>query len=81
MSDASSDRPIDAPRCPLCRDANDCAPAREGRFDVPCWCSALPREQVSADALAQVPASQRGRACLCRACLTGARDAAAQRGT
>jgi len=70
MNDAA-DRPIAAPRCPLCGDANECAPARAGRFDVACWCAALPRDAVSAEALAQVPAAQRGRACLCRACLTG----------
>lgn len=57
--------PLPEPRCPLCGEANDCAPARTGSFDGPCWC----REVVITPAtLARVPEPQRNRACLCKRC-------------
>ena len=82
VADLGAGVPLAAPRCPACDGANDCAPARAGRFDVACWCAAVPREAVSVAAIAAVPEAQRGRACLCRACLTGGSDRRAdQRGT
>jgi hypothetical protein len=55
-------------RCPLCGGPNGCAPAVAGRFDVACWCTEV---RFSPEALARVPAEQRGRACLCRRCAEG----------
>ena len=61
--------PAPAPehRCPLCGGPNGCAPAQAGSFGTPCWCTAV---EVRADALARLPAADRGRACLCRRCAT-----------
>jgi hypothetical protein len=44
---------------------NECAPARSGSFDTPCWCASV---TVSPAALAAVPDAQRGVSCLCRRC-------------
>lgn len=54
--------------CPLCGAANQCAPARAGRFDVECWCTSTP---VSTEALARVPAELVDKACLCPRCAAG----------
>ncbi|MFO6419785.1 cysteine-rich CWC family protein [Hylemonella sp. W303a] len=51
--------------CPLCGGDNQCAPANTGSFQVDCWCRTAP---VPSDALARVPAEQRGLACLCPRC-------------
>lgn len=53
------------PTCPLCGKPNDCAAVATGRHDVDCWCTKV---TFSPEALAQVPAAQRHKACLCRAC-------------
>lgn len=57
--------PLAEHRCPLCGQANDCAVARSGSFDQPCWCTSI---QISPEALARIPEDQRGKACVCRAC-------------
>jgi hypothetical protein len=62
-------QPVPVHTCPLCGAENRCAVAAAGRFDVPCWCSAV---AFDAAALARVPPAQRGRACLCPACARGA---------
>jgi len=54
--------------CPLCGASNACAAAASGRFDVACWCTNV---VAAPQALAQLAAEQRGRACLCRRCLAG----------
>ena len=59
-------RPLAAPACPLCGGPNGCAPAASGRFDTPCWCLDL---RFPPELLARVPADQRDRACICRACV------------
>ncbi|MFZ2649393.1 MAG: cysteine-rich CWC family protein [Burkholderiaceae bacterium] len=51
--------------CPLCGAANDCAVARSGRFESPCWCTQL---KFAPGVLGAVPSAQRGRACICAAC-------------
>jgi hypothetical protein len=51
--------------CPLCGGANQCAPARDGRLDVECWCS---KTTISPQALARVPAHLIDKACLCPRC-------------
>jgi hypothetical protein len=53
--------------CPRCGAPNECAPARSGSFDTPCWCSAV---VVDPAMLAALPDDQLGRACLCRRCVT-----------
>jgi hypothetical protein len=58
--------------CPLCGLPNGCAPAGSGSFDTPCWCTAV---KFDAEALAAVPASERGRACICFRCATGGPNA------
>ena len=52
--------------CPLCGGANACAPAACGRLDVDCWCR---RERFGPELLARVPTAERGRACICPACV------------
>ncbi len=65
-SSPSSPRPAHA--CPLCGQANGCAAARTGSFDTPCWCTEV---RFNPALLARVPASQQGKACICRACAEG----------
>jgi hypothetical protein len=62
-------KPADRPICPSCGEANACASAASGSFDVRCWCQDV---VIDAAALARLPADQRGKACLCRRCATGA---------
>jgi len=53
--------------CPRCGGPNDCAPARTGTFDAPCWCATV---TIDAAAIAALPANDRNAACLCRRCAT-----------
>ena len=62
-------------RCPLCGEENDCAAARTGSFDAPCWCRAV---VISPDTLACVPAAQRNRACVCKRCAETPGDASGE---
>ncbi len=57
--------PLPEHRCPLCGGENDCAAARTGSLDAPCWCREV---VIGPDTLARVPAAQRNRACLCKRC-------------
>jgi len=72
MPDADDSSPSGAPlphcRCPLCGQANACAPVTAGRFDVPCWCSEV---RFAPEVLARIAPSERHRACLCRRCAEG----------
>ncbi len=54
--------------CPLCHGPNQCAPARSGSFDTPCWCTDA---VIDPQALARIPDAQRGEACLCPCCAAG----------
>lgn len=65
----SPGKPRCAPHCPLCGAANGCAVAEAGRFDVACWCRDV---HFTPDLIARVPPSQRGEACICRACAAAA---------
>ncbi|MDZ7921868.1 cysteine-rich CWC family protein [Rhodoferax sp.] len=62
--------------CPLCGQANQCAMELEratGQKQPPCWCT---QATFSAELLANVPAADRGKACICAACAAAAkRDA------
>jgi hypothetical protein len=60
--------PFPAITCPICGGPNACAPAACGRVDVKCWCTDA---KIEPAALARVPESQRGRACLCERCAAG----------
>jgi len=60
--------------CPLCGEPNDCAPARTGSFDTPCWCATV---TIRAETLARIPPGQRNRSCLCRRCAEAAARAPA----
>ncbi len=55
---------IDASRCPLCGQPNQCA-ISAGLPPQSCWCMQTP---VSRDALERLPADARGKACICPAC-------------
>ena len=57
--------PLQAPACPLCGEANECAAARAGTFDTPCWCTSA---VFAPELLAAVPATSLGQACICRRC-------------
>jgi len=57
--------------CPLCGRPNGCAPAQAGRLDVDCWCASA---EISPEALARIPESLRGKACLCARCAAGASE-------
>jgi hypothetical protein len=70
---ASPDAPLPNHRCPLCNGPNHCAPARGGRFDLPCWCRDA---RFTPQLLAQVPAAQRGLACICARCAQAAQATA-----
>lgn len=53
--------------CPACGGPNDCAPARSGSFDTPCWCAEL---AVDPAAIAALLDGKRPGSCLCRRCLS-----------
>ncbi|MEZ5651685.1 MAG: cysteine-rich CWC family protein [Burkholderiaceae bacterium] len=63
MSDI--DKPLRRPVCPSCGGPNQCAPVAAGSFETRCWCMAV---TIDPDALARLPAAQRGQACLCPHC-------------
>jgi hypothetical protein len=60
--------PHSAPTCPRCGADNDCAVARSGRIDTPCWCAGI---VIARDVVDGLPEALRGVACLCRRCATG----------
>jgi len=53
-----------AATCPLCKRPNQCAIAA-GRPPQSCWCMAA---TIAPEALAALPAAERGKACICAAC-------------
>jgi hypothetical protein len=60
--------PVDAARCPLCGQLNQCAMEIEhatGQKQPPCWCM---QADFSAELVAKVPAAARDLACICPAC-------------
>jgi len=70
---------IEPQLCPLCAQPNRCAMEVEratGIKQPPCWCT---QTNFSADLLARIPQSARGKACVCAACAkTGETAGAAQ---
>ncbi|MBK6854826.1 MAG: cysteine-rich CWC family protein [Burkholderiales bacterium] len=71
--DAASATTVDATRCPLCGGANNCAVVAADGQPAECWCRSL---TFTTELLAQVPAAQRGRACICAGCAAQAAQAA-----
>ncbi|MBV8619703.1 MAG: cysteine-rich CWC family protein [Curvibacter sp.] len=61
----SGSAPAAADICPLCGESNGCAMSRAGADPADCWCMRTP---VAPEALARIPAAQRGRQCLCPHC-------------
>ncbi len=61
----------DPARCPLCGQGNQCA-IEAGQPIAGCWCMG---SAVSPAALAALPDTARGLACLCPRCAAGAREA------
>lgn len=57
--------------CPLCDEANQCAPANTGNFEVPCWCATA---DVRSEALASIPAAKLNKSCLCPQCAEGSTE-------
>ena len=59
---------VDATRCPLCQQANQCAMEIEktsGIAQAPCWCMQWTFDPVL---LSRLPAQSRGVACICHNC-------------
>jgi len=54
-------------RCPLCDGPNDCQLCTHGTYRGPCWCMST---DIPEELLALVPEDYRGRACLCRSCVS-----------
>jgi hypothetical protein len=63
--------------CPLCGNPNECAAARSGSFDVPCWCVDV---AIDAATLARIPAPLQGVSCLCPQCAAGGEPGSAKEG-
>lgn len=58
---------LDATKCPLCGQANECAIA-SGRPAESCWCMTA---SMDPKALASIPAEAQGKVCICARCASG----------
>ena len=59
---------LDAARCPLCGQVNQCALEVErvtGLKQPPCWCTQV---DFNREVLERLPPEARGQACICQAC-------------
>ncbi len=63
----SGEGPSVANICPLCGERNNCKQADPTTPPKPCWCELL---SVPPALLAQIPAEQRQKACICQKCIT-----------
>lgn len=61
------DEPLPPDRCPLCGEPNACAMAADEAG--PCWCFTTP---IAEGVIERIPPDQRGRACVCQRCASGA---------
>ncbi|OMF38719.1 hypothetical protein BK133_00480 [Paenibacillus sp. FSL H8-0548] len=52
--------------CPLCNQPNECGIKAVSEGQADCWCF---HEKFPEELLKQLPADQRGKACICRSCL------------
>ncbi len=57
---------LDAGRCPLCGQPNECQLCTAGAYKGPCWCAKV---EIPSAVLARVPVELRNRACICRDCI------------
>ncbi|HUD83911.1 MAG TPA: cysteine-rich CWC family protein [Candidatus Saccharimonadales bacterium] len=57
---------LDAGRCPLCGQPNECQLCTAAAYKGPCWCA---KAEMPHALLAQVPVELRNRACICHNCL------------
>jgi hypothetical protein len=62
----SDTTPLTPDRCPLCGEPNACAMAADGGA---CWCFTTP---IAEGVIERIPPDQRGRACVCARCASGA---------
>ena len=53
--------------CALCGESNQCAMASAASTESPCWCTQV---SFTAELLASVPLSARGKVCICQRCVT-----------
>jgi len=72
MSASANEPEIDATRCPLCGEANQCGMAAG---EERCWCF---EATLAPDALARIPERARGAACICAKCGKAGGAAAAE---
>jgi hypothetical protein len=67
MAMNSAAKTFDAGRCPVCGQPNDCQLCTAAVYKGPCWCLQVEIPEVL---LNQIPPAARGKACLCRDCVT-----------
>jgi len=57
---------LDAGRCPLCGQPNECQLCTDAAYKGPCWCATA---EIPEALLAQVPPDLRNKSCICRNCV------------
>lgn len=57
---------VDAARCPLCAQPNECQLCTDAAHKRPCWCVEM---EIPEALLARVPPELHQRACICRVCI------------
>ncbi len=63
----SAAKTFDPGCCPLCGRPNDCQLCTAAAYKGPCWCRQV---EIPEALLSQIPPEARGKACLCRDCVT-----------
>ena len=58
--------PVNHGQCPLCHQPNDCQLCTASAYKGSCWCAKV---EIPETLLAQVPAEQRNKTCICRECV------------
>jgi hypothetical protein len=61
---------LDAARCPLCGQSNECQRCTVTPYKGPCWCDKV---EIPDGVLARVPVEFRNRACICQNCIGSVR--------
>lgn len=61
---------VDATRCPLCGQPNQCGQCDPQATQHPCWCFTT---EITAETRKRIPATARGKACVCARCARGER--------
>lgn len=65
-TDSSAAHPLDAGRCPLCGNPNNCQLCTHAAYKGPCWCAKV---KIPEALLAQVPPDLKNKACICSDCV------------